>query len=123
MKKFIVICLLLLSCTPSSYDGFYREGESLAYAVAKDLEKVETLEDLKQIEGRLKKKFDKLTDLMIAVERFNQGMVGQVTTGRNTFASDKLKFQMERIYAMEGGKEAFEAIAQESLQKIQLNLR
>lgn len=123
MKKFIVACLLFLSCTPSSYDGFYREGEALAYAIAKDLEKVETLEDLRRIEERLKKKFDKLTDLMIAFERFNQGMVGQIATGKNTFTSDKLKFQMERIYSMEGGKEAFESIAQESLQKIQLNLR
>lgn len=122
MKKFLVTTLLLIACTPSSYDGFRREGEGLAYALAKDLEKIETLEDLKHVEGRIKKKLDKLTDLMIAFERFNQGRMGDNVPEGNTFISDKLKSQMHRIYAIEGGKETFEAIAAESLQKIQLNL-
>ena len=123
MKKLLVATLLLISCTPSSYDGFRREGESVAYALAKDLEKIETLEDLKHKEGRIKKKLDKLTDLMVAFERFNQGRMGESLPEGNTFISDKLKSQMGRIYAIEGGKETFENIASESLQKIQLNLR
>ncbi len=122
MKKVFVALILLLGCAPSSYEGFYREGEALALAMAKDLEKVETLEDLRNMDGRLKKKFDKLTDLMIAFERYRKGSLTQRPI-RSSGASDRLEQQVMRIYAIEGGKEAFEAIAQESLQKIQLNLR
>lgn len=123
MKKIIVSLFLLLSCTPNSYEGFQKEGESLSYAMAKDLQKVQTLDDLSLCAPRLKKKLDKLTDLMIAAHRFSQNNLSEQPILQETHASKKLQAELSRIYTIEGGREAFEQISADSLQKIQLNLK
>ena len=84
--------------------------------LAKDLKSVETLQDLRALESKIKKRLDKITDLMIVAQGYN------AVNAEPSKASDQLLHAMERIYALEGGQEAFEQIAASSLQKLQLML-
>jgi len=118
MKKLLCLVIFALGCTPSTIDEYRREGESLAIAIASELKKVETKADLEACGPKIKKKLDKLTDLMIASQKIAIDAPKEVTYG-----SQQLKKEQMRIYSIEGGKETFEAICSEALQKIQLNLR
>ena len=80
-----------------------------------DLKKVETLHDLEGISPKLKKKLDLLADLMIA-----SSAIEHEPTLKSDF-SDALKNELRRIYAIEGGQKMFESIADDALEKIQLN--
>ena len=117
MKKTFIILILLCGCGPSSLSEFRREGESVALQMAKDLHQVETIGELEEISPKLKKRLNKLTDLMIKAQKYSAD--AQLD---ETYGSLQLKKELERIYEIEGGRECFEAICSQAYQKIQLNL-
>lgn len=113
-----IICIFLLSCSHHSLEECRRQGELEALRLAKDLESVETIQDLKILEFKIKKRLDKITDLMVAAHK-SRHIDTDFEAGE---ANERLLHAMTKIYGLEGGQEAFEQIAVGSLQKLQLKL-
>ncbi len=117
MKKIFYAFVFLCGCGPSSLSEYRREGESVALQMTKDLHQVETVGQLEALSPKIKKKLNKLTDLMIASQKYSADLQQS-----ETYGSQLLKKELQRIYEMDGGRECFESICGEALQKIQLNL-
>lgn len=123
MKYRIIIgcaaVLFMISCTPSSFEKFQKEGQKLAMELAGDLQGIETRRQLIEKEGSIKKKIDQLVDLMIEARRWQrkQAKAATIPIGDKQ-ASDALKAEMERIYAIDGCQEIFEEWQREALNRL-----
>jgi len=65
MRIYLIFFLLLASCQPNSREDFHSEGTSVAKSLIFDLREVKSKEELLQIAPKIKKKVQKLTNLMI----------------------------------------------------------
>ncbi len=121
-----VICLvgvLLCACSPSSMEEFRFEGESIALKLTSDLQEVDTLADLEKIAPKIKKRLDKLTDLMLKLNKYQAKSHEKIQGNPPFVIGEGLKNEMKRVYAIEGCRAYFEEISSDALQKIQLNFR
>ena len=111
MKKYFIMAFcLLVSCQPSSLEEFSVEGEGQGRLLLKELREIASREDLVFAEPLLKKRFEKMVDLMIQARTFEQknpGTEGRGFTG-NGVLNAALKEELERVYSLEGGRECIE---------------
>lgn len=118
--RFVFVLALLSSCQSSTLEDFRYEGASQVRLLIEDLKKVESREDLVQAGPVLKKRFEKIVDLMIqsrAYQQKNPGLeIGFYSS--NQALSDSLLEQMKRIYALEGGKECVEKAQREAMLRL-----
>ncbi len=113
--------LLLSACNPNSIEDFRYEGEAKSHALAAELRKIHTREQLLKAAPLLKKRFNSLVDLMIEARAFQQKhpeeTAGDFDLDQHP-ASDALREELERIYHLEGGKEAIEQAQREALLRL-----
>lgn len=121
--RFLFLFLLFISCSPQSYEDFRDEGEALAYSIAQDLRKVQTKEDLEKISPKLRKKFQRLADLIISLRRFNERQPFEAAyyLAYEAKVSDELYLEMKRIYQIPGARQVVEKTQAEALTRIQMN--
>lgn len=121
MRTFVLACVLLLSsCQPSSLEEFQMEGAAHARLLLKDLREIEMREDLVRLEPVLKKRFEKMVDVMIQARIFEQknpGIEGAIHEV-NPILSDSLKEEMRRVYSIEGGRECIERAQKEAMLRL-----
>lgn len=130
MKKqcvfFMLIALLLLqSCQPTSLDEFQYEGACQVELLLKEMEQIETREDLVRMEPVLKKRFEKIAALVIQAKAFQQKNpdLEPLFLGRSILLSEALLDEMRRVYTLEGGRESVERAQRESMLKLDAQCR
>lgn len=117
--RWLIFALLFVSCGPASMEEFQCEGERVALALTRDLEKVESLQDLKAESPQLKKKFAELVDLMLAARKYQLKHPDEEAPNEpNLDISNSLKAEFVRIYRIEGCQEIMEEIQRESLYRL-----
>lgn len=122
MRIFLVLLysliFLLTSCTKSSLEEYRDEGEGIIRSLIKTLQVVESKNDLIDSCAHLEKLFDQLARLMIAAKEFQEShpKIDQKLTKENHELSDQLRFELNRIFHIDGGKELIEHCQEHSVQ-------
>lgn len=117
--RYWIWLLLLCGCTPSSSKDFQQEGEARCRLLIKDLQKIETRDQLLSQESHLKKHFEALVDLMIAAREFQERHWDDFTQDpEENSAEAPLQEELRRIYAIEGGREIVERAEHEALVRL-----
>lgn len=110
----IFLAIFVTACAPSSLQECCEHGEAITLDIARELEKCHSREDLQKSIPRLKKQFMRLVDIIIEAS-LHQGEPPAFTDGR---AGDKLLFEMQRVYLIEGGRQLVELAQREALEKL-----
>jgi hypothetical protein len=110
----------LVGCQPTSLEDFQWEGSSHARALLKDLQKIESREDLSRIEPLLKKDFHKLVDVIIQARAFQQKNPEEEIPFQNInpILNASLRDELKRVYEIEGGRECVERVQREAMLKL-----
>lgn len=106
------IFLSLCSCGPSSFADLRYEGEAQTRKLAEELRTIETKEDLQKAVPKLRKRFNKIGDLLIEARGFSKEEM------EPSFASEQLFAELARLYEMPGGRELIESAQGEAIQKL-----
>ena len=110
------IFLLLSSCGPSTFEDLRIEGEAQTRKLAEELQAIESKEDLQKALPELKKRFNKIADLLVDVKKFpKKGSLEE------SFASEQLFIELARIYEMPGGRELVESSQRHAIHKLVLS--
>lgn len=118
MRRIITLffCLVFYGCSPDSLEDYQKEAQYLLRSIAEDLEEVKTKEDLNRIYPKLVRKFDKLATLLMEVDSSQKGLREK---GIMDFTgSQKLLFQMKRIYQIHGAREVMEKAQIRALKRL-----
>lgn len=125
MLKFLSLlffCLLITSCSPQSLDDFKEQGEQETRLLIQELEKIHNRQELLNSQEKLKNIFNSLVDISIKAQLFKEKHCKEDEkiefSERNLELNEKLRIELERIYRIEGGKEAIERYQEEALQKL-----
>ena len=118
--RFLSLLIFFSSCQSSSLEDFRYEGASQVRLLIEELKLVESREDLLEMGPVLKKRFEKMVDLMVqsrAYQQKNPGCeIGFYSTSQAL--SDSLLEQMKRVYSLEGGKECIEKAQREAMLRL-----
>lgn len=110
--KKLLFLLFLASCGPSTLADLRCEGEAQTKKLAQELSLIETKEDLQKALPKLRKRFNKMADLLIQARAFPK------EEGDPSFASEQLFAGLARLYEMPGGRELIESAQSEAVQKL-----
>lgn len=104
-------------CAPSSPHEFRQEGESLCRSLVKELQQVETREDLVKLSPYLRKCFSQFAELMMAAHAYEREHAGEAVSeeSEDYLASEALMEEMKRIYRIEGARKIIEDAQREAL--------
>ncbi len=122
-KCLFIFMLFFWGCAPTSMNDFQHEGEARCRILIKELEKIETREQLLCAEVRLKKHFEALVDLMIAAREFQRSHMDDIPNEIENPVEVLLQEQLRRIYSIESGREIIERSQQEALVRLDANER
>ncbi|MBX9924709.1 MAG: hypothetical protein K2Y01_11440 [Rhabdochlamydiaceae bacterium] len=116
----IPVFLVLAGCQPTSLEDFQWEGSSYARILLKDLQKIESREDLSKIEPLLKKDFHKIVDVIIQARAFQQKNPEAEISFQNInpVLNASLREELKRVYEIEGGRECVERVQREAMLKL-----
>ncbi len=117
MRTLLIALLFVAGCAPSSLQEFRQEGEALCRKLAKDLQKVDSREDLIKITPLLKKRFMQFAELIMEARAFEREHAGEAMPEDHSdlLASEVLKIEMKRIYGIEGARKIMEDAQREAL--------
>lgn len=103
--------LLLTGC--SSFEDLRLQGEAETQKLARELKAIETKEDLQRTIPRLKKRFNKMADLVIEARSFSK------EDTKPSLASEELFIELARLYEMPGGRELIETAQMDAVLRLQ----
>lgn len=104
--------IFLASCGPATLSDLRYEGEAETRKLAERLRAVESKEDLQRAVPDLRKRFNKIADLLIEARAFPK------EESQPSFASEQLFSELARLYEMPGGRELIESAELEAVQKL-----
>ncbi len=104
--------MILASCGPSTLADLRYEGEAQTKKLAEELRAVESKEDLQRALPELRKRFNKIADLLIEARGFEK------EESQPSFASEQLFTELARLYEMPGGRELIEGAQLEAVQRL-----
>lgn len=105
-------CLFLVSCGPSTLDDLRYFGEAQTKKLAEELRKIETKEDLQKAAPLLKKRFNKLAELLQKARSFPNSHL------EPSVASEELFAEMARLYEIPGCRELIEGAQAEAVHRL-----
>lgn len=106
------ILIFLVSCGPATVADLRYEGEAQTRKLAADLRTIETKEDLQKAVPRLKKRFNKIADLLVEAREFPK------LDSEPSYASEQLFAELARLYEMPGGRELIESAQTEAIRRL-----
>ena len=109
---------LLTACSLSTEKGYYREGERTLVEITKILKKVETHEELQASVPALRKKFNRLANLLIEFRKFKENNPNREFPGLSLGASEPLFAELARLYEIPGCREIVEQAQVEAVYKL-----
>jgi hypothetical protein len=120
MRNWIIVFFLfsLAGCAPNSLEDFQREGRAEVRNLVEDCRKIHNREQLLKEEGRLKKRFESLVNLMIAARQFQEKQLDakEIDPSFHDYPlNEDLQEELMRIYSIEGGRETIEMAQHEAL--------
>jgi hypothetical protein len=124
VRLYFCVCIptffLLIGCQPTSLEDFQWEGSSHARLLLRDLQKIESRDDLNKIEPFLKKDFHKIVDVIIQARNFQQKNPEAEISFQNInpILNASLRDELKRIYEIEGGRECIERVQREAMLKL-----
>lgn len=113
----MAILLLFVSCSPNSPEEYCKEGESEARALIDLFRQVESKEDFLQVAPKIKKRVEKLTQLMIQAKKMHIRYPRHTQMINHTL-SESLKQEMTRMYRINGVEEKMHKLQRYSLHKL-----
>ncbi len=120
--QIFALLFLFISCSPNSVQEYQLEGEGIAKAILKRLERVQSISDLEREGPRLKKEFAALVNVMIAAKEYVERCpLEEAAEPPSLEVSNALKREFMRVYQLEGCLELMEALQRESLHKLDLH--
>lgn len=108
--------IFLASCGPATFDDLRFEGEAQIRLLAKELRSIETKEDLQRATVRLRKRYNKIADLLIEAKEYS------CEREEDSLASEELFLELARIYEMPGGREGIEFAQSQAVHRLQAEL-
>lgn len=111
-------CLLLAGCSSHSLEEYQYEGEALCRVIVKELQKVQSKEELAAALPALKKHFHELVVLIIEAKEFQRNHPDEAGIDPAYFEhpyAEALKEELIRLCKLEGGKEMLEKAQKEAL--------
>lgn len=112
---FLALFFLMSSCNPSTLSEWRVEGVCIVKTLVEELEKIQSLEDLKRSSSSIKKKYNKLVEVMIEAEKW-QEQEGDFHP--ESFYSEALCREYIRLYSIEGCKELLFSLQKDGLHKL-----
>jgi nitric oxide reductase activation protein len=103
MTRWVFRLSLAILAGCSSFEDLRCEGEAETRKLAAELRAIETKEDLQKAVPRLKKRFNRIADLVIEARSFHGG------ESEPTAASEELFIELARLYEVAGGRELIES--------------
>lgn len=70
MKNFFLCLVMLLGCSPNSYEDFQCEGDAHCRKMLNTLKVIQDRQQLLQAQPILKQHFEEIVNLMIAARKF-----------------------------------------------------
>jgi hypothetical protein len=126
-KRFIgciFLCLYCNACNPTSLEDFQHEGAAQSRLLLRELRNIENREDLSRAEPILKKRFEKIVDLMIQARTFQQKHPEEEPAQCfNEVLNGSLIEELERVFSLEGGREAVERAQREAMIRLDAHER
>lgn len=125
MRIYFFLFLLFAACQPNSPDDFHSEGASITKALILDLREVNSKEKFLELAPKVKKKIQKLTDLMIGAAKYQSKHLGEIDLRESSdhYYSDLLLEEFKRIYAIQGCQEIMEGLQRDSLHQLDAYLK
>lgn len=108
------ILTILAGCSP--FHDISGEGEAETRKLAAELRAIETKEELQKAVPRLKKRFNRLADLVVEARSFKQ------EASEPTAASEELFIELARLYEMTGGRELIESAQADAVSRVKSGL-
>lgn len=114
LASFFGICLLF-SCGSKGEEEISKEGEYLLFEILQDLKGCHNYEDLKIKSGLLEKKFYRLAEILITLDRKCLKEMDSIERTGDLSLSDELRSELKRLYRLKGGQETLEKLQQKGL--------
>ena len=117
-KKMLAIGLILAGCSSHSLEEYQYEGEAICRVLVKELEKIQTKEELAAIVPKLKKHFHDLVVLIGQAKEYQKKHPEEAEIDPAYYEhpyAEALKDEMVRLCKLEGGREIFEKAQREAL--------
>lgn len=122
MRNLLLASVLLLgSCAPSTVEDFRCEGESQTKAFAQELRKIETRDQLQASLPKIKKRFNRMADLLIAVHQYRM-KEPLADLPAPSLVSDELFAELARLYELPNGREWIELAQSEAVDRLNRHL-
>lgn len=122
IKSFLLIILICLisACSSSSLEDYREEGEGITRSIIKEIQVIQSREELIAKTPRLRKLFHKLVEVIMAAQEFRDKHPGDVFTLSNEdrHLNDVLRAELIRLFSIEGARDIFEKIQQDSLYRL-----
>jgi transcriptional antiterminator len=121
--RLLLFLMIFAGCSPASMQDFRQEGQSVQRALIRDLARVRNREQLLHIQGRLKRRFNKLVKIMIDAKKWQDSHpLSEVSpmTKKDLALSESLRQQLVRVYGIEGCKEIIEGAQADALATLDL---
>jgi hypothetical protein len=115
----LLILLFLVACSPTSIKDLRLEGEAETKKLAFELRKMETKEELIRAVPKLKKRFNRIADLLIQAHEFRKEEISK----EPTLASEELFIELARLYEIPGAKEVIEGAQKEAVSKLDKHIK
>jgi hypothetical protein len=119
MKWFFLALLAVCAtaCGPSSWSDVRAEGEAETRKLARLLHEINTKDELQKEMPRLKKRFNRMADLVLQVRRMKD-LSPLPENSDPSEASDELFAELARLYEMPGCRELIENAQGEALRRL-----
>jgi len=124
MNRLLLLCFilaLLTGCGPRSLQDFADEGENVTLQLIQELEPLQSREELLTAAPRIKQLFEQLVTLIISAKEFREKhpkAESIALSERNHELSEQLRFELNRIYKIDEGREIIEKCQNEALNRL-----
>ena len=109
----LILAVCLTGCSPATLDDLRCQGEAETGKLAAELRGIETKEELQKNLPRLKKRFNRISDLLVEVRKFPNPAQAEPT-----MASEELFVELARIYEIPGAREMIEKSQSEAILRL-----
>ena len=120
---FLTFILLFSSCSSSKPEDFREDGRSISKSLINQLKHIQSKENLIERASLLEELFTNLTEVMINAKNCSEENYFEIMPleQEDYLISDKLRFELNRIYRIPGAKEVMEKIQEKAFKLLDLS--
>jgi hypothetical protein len=101
----------IVSCSSQSLEDFKKEGDAISRSLTAELKQIRSRDDLLVHSRKLQQLFNELVDVIIRAQEYKKKHPNAELEQGNKkehLISDQLRFELNRVLNMEGGREVLE---------------